>query len=105
MGKIGGVQKYIAQAMAMFIVIVFSGVSQAADRHSGYYYPEPKTKETYQAPLPVFQGVSRLSRVGFVTGLDQQQKQRPYPPAYHMFAKGADAPKLSMPKRKPLRPV
>ncbi|KAG1702976.1 hypothetical protein GQR58_004456 [Nymphon striatum] len=70
------------------------GVASAEDRHAGYYYPTPQSEETYQAPLPVFTGVSRLSRVGFVTGLDQQQKQKPYPPAYHMFAKGADAQRL-----------
>jgi len=66
----------------------------ANDRHSGYYYSEPQSEETYQAPLPTFQGVNRLSRVGFVTQLDQQQKQKPYPPLYHMFAKGGDAEKL-----------
>ncbi len=80
--------------VAVLIVVGQLSYTHAQDRHAGYYYPEPKTSEVYQAPLPVFQGVSRLSRVGFVTGLDQQQKQRPYPPAYHMFAKGADAQKL-----------
>ncbi len=66
----------------------------AQERHTGYYYPEIQSEETYQAPLPVFEGVSRLSRVGFVTQLDQLQKQKPYPPVYHMFAKGGNAEKL-----------
>ena len=66
----------------------------AEDRHVGYYYPEPQSKETYQAPLPPLPGVNRFSRVGFVTSLDQLQKQKPYPPTYHMFAKGGDAEKL-----------
>jgi hypothetical protein len=66
----------------------------AEDRYVGYYYPEPATSEVYQAPLPVIDGVSRLSRVGFVTELDQIQKKRPYPPTYHMFAKGGGAHKL-----------
>ncbi len=74
--------------------LAVSGIAQADDRYVGYYYPEPKSEETYQAPLPVFNGVSRLSRVGFVTGLDQKQKEKPYPPGYHMFAKGGDAEKL-----------
>lgn len=78
-----------------FLVFLFSSLSsRAEDRYVGYYYPQVESEETYQAPLPVFEGVTRLSRVGFVTGLDQQQKQRPYPPIYHMFAKGGDAQKL-----------
>ena len=86
-----------AFAVILFGILVVVGLSSTAgaqDRHAGYYYPKPQSEETYQAPLPVFAGVSRLSRVGFVTGLDQQQKQKPYPPVYHMFAKGADAQKL-----------
>ena len=78
----------------IFVVAGLPGAAGAQDRHAGYYYPQPQSEETYQALLPVFSGVSRLSRVGFVTGLDQQQKQKPYPPVYHMFAKGADAQKL-----------
>ena len=87
------------QAVAVASTILFGfeffvSTSHAADRHTGYYYPEIGSEETYQAPLPIFQGVSRLSRVGFVTQLDQLQKQKPYPPLYHMFAKGGDAQKL-----------
>ena len=66
----------------------------ASDRHAGYYYPEPQSEEAYQAPTRTLPGVSRLSRVGFVTQLDQLQKKRPYAPAYHMFAKGSEAEKL-----------
>ena len=79
---------------AVFSVSVMIVTASANDRHAGYYYPEPATEETYKAPLPQLPGVSRLSRVGFVTQLDQLQKQKPYPPPYHMFAKGADAKKL-----------
>ncbi len=78
----------------IFCIYAMTFDVNAADRHLGYYYPEPKSEETYQAPLPVLQGVSRFSRVGFVTSLDQLQKQKPYPPTYHMFAKGGDAEKL-----------
>jgi len=79
---------------AFLIACSVAGALAASDKHVGYYYPEPQTSETYQAPLPTLQGVSRLSRVGFVTGLDQLQKQKPYPPTYHMFAKGGDAERL-----------
>ncbi len=78
----------------LFFVLISASGLRAEDRHAGYYYPKPLSEETYQAPLPVFQGGSRLSRVGFVTGVDQEQKKKPYPPIYHMFAKGSDAEKL-----------
>ncbi|MDJ0613834.1 MAG: hypothetical protein QNJ29_09155 [Rhizobiaceae bacterium] len=72
---------------------MFSG-ADASERHIGYYYPEITSEESYQAPLPVLPGVSRLSRVGFVTELDQRQKKKPYPPTHHMYAKGGNAEKL-----------
>lgn len=70
------------------------GVEAKDDRYIGYYYPEPQSEESYQAPLPAMNGVSRFSRVGFVTQLDQLQKKRPYAPDYHMYAKGGGAQKL-----------
>jgi len=79
---------------SMFAFMFMPTLVNAEDRYIGYYYPQVQSEETYQAPLPVFAGVTRLSRVGFVTGLDQEQKQRPYPPIYHMFTKGGDAHKL-----------
>lgn len=89
----------VAVFMTFLMAIIFSAsffvvTATAADKHVGYYYPQPQSEETYRAPLPPLPGVSRFSRVGFVTQLDQLQKKRPYPPAYHMFAKGGDAEKL-----------
>ncbi|MEM7069348.1 MAG: hypothetical protein AAF478_10740 [Pseudomonadota bacterium] len=83
----------IIATAVVFVPLMVSFVL-ATDRHAGYYYPTPESEETYRAPLPQLPGVSRLSRVGFVTQLDQLQKQKPYPPTYHMFAKGGDAEKL-----------
>ncbi|MEO0328622.1 MAG: hypothetical protein AAF217_08500 [Pseudomonadota bacterium] len=88
-----GVKNIVSCLLLVFSLLIATFAS-ASDRHSGYYYPEPQTRETYQAPFAPLDGVSRLSRVGFVTQLDQQQKKRPYPPTYHMFAKGAEAEKL-----------
>ena len=84
----------IRLSLTIVMMLFSSALVNAEDRYVGYYYPQVESEENYQAPLPVFQGVTRLSRVGFVTGLDQQQKQRPYPPVYHMFAKGGNAQKL-----------
>ncbi len=68
--------------------------AQAADNHAGYYYPEPKTTETYVSALNVMPSMGKRSRVGFLIGLSKQQHERAYPPPYHMFAKGYHAQKL-----------
>lgn len=88
------IQKLAIIIASAFAIFTASNSANADDRYVGYYYPQVGSEEIYQAPLPVFAGVTRLSRVGFVTGLDQEQKKRPYPPIYHMFAKGGDAQKL-----------
>ncbi len=76
------------------VFVVSAAAQERKDKHAGYYYPAHQSEETYRAPLPELPGVSRRSRVGFVTQLDKLQKQRPYAPVYHMFAKGGDAQKL-----------
>jgi hypothetical protein len=63
-------------------------------RHAGYYYPEPRSEEVYEARLPVLPDSDRRRRVGFVTVLTAQMLERPYPPRFVMFAKGTEAEKL-----------
>ena len=81
-------------AVAVLMGIVFSGMAQAADRHIGYYYPEPQTKEVYKARAQTLPEADRVLRIGFVTGTMQQQFSAPYPPQVAVFAKGARAEKL-----------
>lgn len=81
-------------AIALFISIGISGVALAGDRHAGYNYPEPQTEELYKSVVPPIPGVNRRSRISFIVGLDQLQKKNPYPPDYHMYAKGAESEKL-----------
>lgn len=64
------------------------------DRHSGYYYPEPATREIYKSRGPTLQEAGRSLRVGFVTGLTTAMAQRAYAPYFAMFAKGSEADKL-----------
>ncbi len=64
------------------------------DRHSGYYYPPAQTAEDYVSRAVVHASASREARLGFVTGITQQQLARPYPPPYVVFVKGDDADKL-----------
>lgn len=63
-------------------------------RHAGYYYPAPVTTEVYVSRAQPLRNIERATRLGFVTGLTQQQLSRPYAPEYVLFAKGDDAEKL-----------
>ncbi len=66
----------------------------AADRHAGYYYPEPKNIETYRARARVLSKSSRANRLAFINGLTAGLLKRPYPPQISIFAKGLDAQKM-----------
>ena len=68
--------------------------AQAGDRHAGYYYPEPATREVYEARSDLLPEASRATRIGFVTGIANQISERPFPPQAVMFAKGTEAEKL-----------
>lgn len=68
--------------------------SAAQDRHAGYYYPEPETREVYEARVPRLPGSDRLRRIGFVTVMTNEMLKNPYPPQFAIFAKGAEAEKL-----------
>ncbi len=90
------IQKACYNIFTAFVLIsaLFAGAALAGDRHAGYNYPEPQTEELYKSPVPPIPGVSRRSRISFIVGLDQLQKKYPYPPGYHMYAKGAESEKL-----------
>ena len=66
----------------------------AADRHSGYYYPEPASRETYQSPAATLPQANRALRIAFVTGITNQISGLPYPAQAAIFAKGDEAEKL-----------
>jgi hypothetical protein len=64
------------------------------DRHVGYYYPDPASSETYVARAETLPQANRQMRIGFVVGYTTSQLEQPYPPAYALYAKGAEAQKL-----------
>jgi len=74
--------------------LAFAGAVHADDRHVGYYYPEPQTREVYKARAETLPEADRTLRIGFVTGTMQQQFNLPYPPQVAVFAKGTEAEKL-----------
>ncbi|MDA0368327.1 MAG: molybdopterin-guanine dinucleotide biosynthesis protein A [Proteobacteria bacterium] len=84
-------------AVCLFFLTLVPGIATAQegnDRHEGYYYPEPKSQETYVARAVTLPQASRQSRIGFVTGMTAQQLRAPYPPQFAIFAKGDGAQKL-----------
>ena len=68
--------------------------AQAGDRHAGYYYPPPQSQETYEARAQPMPDTSRAQRIGWTVGMTEIALQNPYPPAFHIFAKGEDAEKM-----------
>ncbi len=64
------------------------------DRHVGYYYGPPDSKETYTARATPSPDANRGHRVAFVTGLEVEIAKRGHPIPYAIFAKGAEAQKL-----------
>ena len=84
----------LALVAAMGVMGLWSGAGWAADRHVGYYYPEPTSREVYDARVPALHDSDRLRRIGFVTVLTAEMLKNPYPPQFAIFAKGAESEKL-----------
>jgi hypothetical protein len=81
-------------ACAVVFIALVPSASAAGDRHAGYYYPEPQSREVYKARARTLPEASRRSRIAFVTGLGNRMLKNPYPPQFAIFAKGAEAEKL-----------
>ena len=84
----------VGAAVLLAAFLLVHGGAGAGDRHSGYYYPEPASREVYEARTETLTRADRSLRIGFVTGITNQQLKRPYPPPAAIFAKGAEAEKL-----------
>jgi hypothetical protein len=89
----GFIQRILA-ALAAGAILLLGGAADAADRHAGYYYPEPTSIETYVARAGTLPRAGREMRIGFVTGMTAQQLSASYPPPFAIFAKGEQAQKL-----------
>ncbi len=81
-------------AFAVAAMALESGAARAQDRHIGYYYPAPTSREVYDARVPTLHDSDRRRRIGFVTVLTAQMLKNPYPPQFAIFAKGAESEKL-----------
>ncbi len=87
----------IVGAILIWAGLIWAGLgaaAAAADRHAGYYYPEPTTREVYGARTDILPEADRRMRIGFVTGIANRIANQPYPPQAAMFAKVSDAETL-----------
>jgi hypothetical protein len=87
-------RRMIFAALALVLAATIVRPALADDTQAGYYYPKPKSTETYQARVATLPDSDRSRRVGFVTGLAKEIASKPYPPGYLVFAKGDEADKL-----------
>lgn len=83
-----------ALTFALGLSLVIPSSASAQDRHEGYYYPPVTHHETYPARSSTAPEADRISRLGFVIGLTQEQMNQPYAPAWSVFVKGAEAEKM-----------
>jgi hypothetical protein len=68
---------------------------KANDRHAGYYYPEPVTKEVYRPRARKMIGTNKQARIAFVTNITNAMLSKAaYPPQHAIFSKGARQEKL-----------
>ncbi len=80
--------------VAAVLLSCLAAPAVAADRHAGYYYPEPATSETYKARTLTLGEADRQMRIGFIVTLTNKMLSQPYPPGFAVFVKGAEAEKL-----------
>lgn len=81
-------------ALGLMLLAAAPLQAQTADRHEGYYYPQPASHEAYVARSKVLIDATRDKRLEFVNGLTSSQLAAPYAPQYVVFAKGDRADRL-----------
>ncbi len=76
------------------LLAALAGPARAQEGHTGYYYPEPLSREEYISRAKTKIDADRSGRLKFTQGLTLGQLERPYPPSFAIFAKGDQAEKL-----------
>jgi hypothetical protein len=68
---------------------------KANDRHAGYYYPEPVTKEVYRPRSRKVIGANKQARIALVANIANVVLNKVgYPPQYAIFSRGVRQEKL-----------
>jgi hypothetical protein len=85
----------ILRGLVLLTIIFAAMPSKASDRHAGYYYPEPVTKEVYRPRARKMMRANKQARIAFVTSITNAMLNKvAYPPQYAIFSKGARQEKL-----------
>jgi hypothetical protein len=87
-------RRFMFAALALVLAAAAFRPALADDTQAGYYYPKPKSAETYQARVATLPDSDRSRRIGFVTGIAKEIASKPYAAGYLIFAKGDEADKL-----------
>jgi len=65
-------RRVIVAALAVILAGAALRPALANDTQAGYYYPKPKSTETYQARVATLPDSDRSRRIGFVTGIAKE---------------------------------
>jgi hypothetical protein len=87
-------RRILFAALAILLAAMSFHPARADDPQAGYYYPKPKSTETYQARVATMPDADRSQRIAFITGVAKEIASRPYAAGYLVFAKGDEADKL-----------
>ena len=87
-------RRIIFAALALVLAATTLRPALADDTQADYYYPKPKSTETYQARVATLPDSDRSRRIGFVTGIAKEIASKPYSAGYLIFAKGDEVDKL-----------
>ncbi len=94
MAKAKGTLVFTLLGLLAMAVTAARAEEPSRDRHAGYYYPAPSSREVYRARRGRTPEAGRPLRIGFVTGVSTMMGKRAYAPSYALFAKGGEAEKL-----------
>ncbi|MGI9491500.1 MAG: molybdopterin-guanine dinucleotide biosynthesis protein A [Geminicoccaceae bacterium] len=86
--------RFVGALLAVLTVASTFGTARADDRHAGYYYPEPASREIYRSEAPRLPGTNQQRRIGFVVNLSNNLLDKNYAPPFALFAKGARGEKM-----------
>jgi len=86
---------WILRGLALLLIMFVATPGNANDRHAGYYYPKPVTKEAYRPRARKMAGANKQARIALVTNITNgMMNKAAYPPQYAIFSKGARQEKL-----------
>jgi hypothetical protein len=81
--------RFLVLALALLLSAATFAAAFADDPQAGYYYPKPKSTETYQARVATMPDADRGQRIAFITGVAKEIASKPYASGYLVFAKGS----------------